>query len=154
LQKLTRREIECVLLVGRDRLSQKEVGRRLNVGPRTVAKHLGSAYAKLGVNDRFAALNRLVKEYEGQTLPTDIGEATAILEVVAAPSLVPEPEATADDPVTETPWRLPPPPASGLARMALIVAFALLAMVVAIGGVAVLNAGLRLAQAEAPSGAR
>jgi two-component system nitrate/nitrite response regulator NarL len=53
---LTRREREVMLLVA-DGLSNKEVGRRLNVSEGTVKIHLHTIYQKVSVNNRTALAN-------------------------------------------------------------------------------------------------
>jgi RNA polymerase sigma factor (sigma-70 family) len=56
LDALTQREREVMLLVSHG-LSNKEVGRRLNVAEGTVKVHLSSIYEKLAVNNRTALAN-------------------------------------------------------------------------------------------------
>ena len=51
---LSPRELEVLRLVARG-LTDAEVGVRLFISPRTVARHLQSIYNKLGVNSRTAA---------------------------------------------------------------------------------------------------
>jgi DNA-binding NarL/FixJ family response regulator len=51
---LSPREVEVIQLVARG-LTDAEVGTRLFISPRTVARHLQSVYNKLGVNSRTAA---------------------------------------------------------------------------------------------------
>lgn len=65
--RLTPREVECVLLAG-ERLSNDEIATRLGLSPRTVANHMQSAFAKLGVNSRRAAAGRLVNLYPEQRM--------------------------------------------------------------------------------------
>jgi DNA-binding NarL/FixJ family response regulator len=52
---LTSREVEVLALVSRG-LTNAEIGRRLYIGEATVKTHLLRAFAKLGVNDRTAAV--------------------------------------------------------------------------------------------------
>jgi DNA-binding NarL/FixJ family response regulator len=52
---LTARELEVLRLVA-DGLTDAEVGARLYISHRTVARHLYSVYQKLGVNSRTAAV--------------------------------------------------------------------------------------------------
>jgi len=54
-EHLTPREVEVLGLVARG-LSNAEVGRQLYIGEATVKTHLLRAFAKLGVNDRTAAV--------------------------------------------------------------------------------------------------
>jgi DNA-binding NarL/FixJ family response regulator len=54
-EQLTRREVEVLSLVSRG-LSNAEIGRELYIGEATVKTHLLRAFAKLGVNDRTAAV--------------------------------------------------------------------------------------------------
>jgi DNA-binding NarL/FixJ family response regulator len=53
--ELTRREVEVLGLVARGR-SNAEIGRELYIGEATVKTHLLRAFAKLGVDDRTAAV--------------------------------------------------------------------------------------------------
>jgi DNA-binding NarL/FixJ family response regulator len=54
-EQLTPREVQVLTLVGRG-LSNVEIGRALFIGEATVKTHLLRAFAKLGVNDRTAAV--------------------------------------------------------------------------------------------------
>jgi DNA-binding CsgD family transcriptional regulator len=54
---LTGREVEVLLLL-RQGLLARGIAARLGVSDRTVHKHLGSIYAKLGVHDRMLAVKR------------------------------------------------------------------------------------------------
>jgi DNA-binding CsgD family transcriptional regulator len=51
LRSLTQRELEVARL-GAEGYTAAEIGRRLNIGERTVESHLGSAYSKLGISSR------------------------------------------------------------------------------------------------------
>jgi DNA-binding CsgD family transcriptional regulator len=51
LRSLTRRELEVARLAA-EGYTATEIGRRLNIGVRTVESHLASAYSKLGINSR------------------------------------------------------------------------------------------------------
>lgn len=55
---LTPRETEVIGLAGRG-LANQAIGERLGISARTVHKHLQNVYAKLGVNTRAAAVERL-----------------------------------------------------------------------------------------------
>jgi DNA-binding NarL/FixJ family response regulator len=55
VEQLTPREVEVLSLVARG-LSNVEIGRALFIGEATVKTHLLRAFAKLGVNDRTAAV--------------------------------------------------------------------------------------------------
>jgi DNA-binding CsgD family transcriptional regulator len=57
---LSARELEVLALVA-DGLTDREVGERLYISPRTVNQHLRSIYNKLGVNSRAAATRRGVE---------------------------------------------------------------------------------------------
>jgi DNA-binding NarL/FixJ family response regulator len=54
-EQLTPREVQVLTLVGQG-LSNVEIGRELFIGEATVKTHLLRAFAKLGVNDRTAAV--------------------------------------------------------------------------------------------------
>jgi DNA-binding NarL/FixJ family response regulator len=55
VEQLTPREVEVLALVARG-LSNADIGRQLYIGEATVKTHLLRAFAKLGVNDRTAAV--------------------------------------------------------------------------------------------------
>ena len=57
MDSLTSREREIVLALA-EGLSNKEVGRRLNISEGTVKVHLHNIYSKLGVSNRRAAIRR------------------------------------------------------------------------------------------------
>jgi LuxR family transcriptional regulator, maltose regulon positive regulatory protein len=57
IESLTRRERDILTLVGRG-LSNKEIGRSLQIGPETVKWHLKNTFGKLGVATRFQATRR------------------------------------------------------------------------------------------------
>ncbi len=57
VEELTRRERDILSLVGRG-LSNKEIGRALQIGPETVKWHLKNMFGKLGVATRFQAIRR------------------------------------------------------------------------------------------------
>lgn len=67
-ERLSPREIECVLLAGQ-RLGDKEIAEQLGIAPKTVANNLHRAYAKLGVSDRRLAAQRLSDLYPGLAMP-------------------------------------------------------------------------------------
>jgi DNA-binding CsgD family transcriptional regulator len=54
---LTPREVEVLTMVS-DGLLARTIAARLDVSPRTVHKHLGNAYRKLGAHDRLIAVRR------------------------------------------------------------------------------------------------
>jgi DNA-binding CsgD family transcriptional regulator len=55
--RITRRELAVLALLG-DGLTAAAIGRRLDIGERTVHKHLEHVYAKLRVTDRLSAVVR------------------------------------------------------------------------------------------------
>jgi two-component system, NarL family, nitrate/nitrite response regulator NarL len=54
MKRLTDREREIVLVLASGGLSNKDVGRRLNLSEGTVKVHLHNIYSKLGVKNRTA----------------------------------------------------------------------------------------------------
>lgn len=58
-EQLTPREVQVLTLVGQG-LSNVEIGRELFIGEATVKTHLLRAFAKLGVNDRTAAVTAAI----------------------------------------------------------------------------------------------
>ncbi len=59
VEQLTPREVQVLKLVGRG-LSNVEIGKELFIGEATVKTHLLRAFAKLGVNDRTAAVTAAI----------------------------------------------------------------------------------------------
>lgn len=71
--RLTRREIQCILLAGQG-LTNKEIAQRLRpsgqgMSYRTVGNHLSSAYQKLGTTDRDAAAALVAQNYTDRPIP-------------------------------------------------------------------------------------
>ena len=72
-QKLTRREIQCVLLAG-EGLTNKEIAQKLRpsgagMSYRTVGNHLSNAYQKLGTTNREAAAALIARNYTDRPIP-------------------------------------------------------------------------------------
>ena len=61
LDRLTPRQRECLGLAARHWTS-KEIGRQLDIAPKTVDRHIEEAIRKLGVADRSAAVRLLIAE--------------------------------------------------------------------------------------------
>ena len=61
VEQLTPREVQVLKLVGRG-LSNVEIGKELFIGEATVKTHLLRAFAKLGVNDRTAAVTAAIAQ--------------------------------------------------------------------------------------------
>ncbi|MCP3962049.1 MAG: hypothetical protein GY719_29760 [bacterium] len=57
IEPLTAREIEILELVAH-RLSNREIGARLHIAPGTVKRHTHGIYGKLGVHDRWSAVDK------------------------------------------------------------------------------------------------
>ena len=55
VEPLTARELDVLALL-RERLSNKEIARKLYLSPMTVKRHLVNIYGKLGVNKRWDAV--------------------------------------------------------------------------------------------------
>ena len=146
-KKLSDRQRQCVLLSAT--MTDKEIGRELGVSPGTVNKHIQEAMERLGVNTRKNALRAL-----GYVAPPASDPVSPI--VVSGPTGGAETDDIATSEITGSvaSWSyLPPPRGRGL-RLAIVFAFFLVGSIVAIGGAAVLNAGLGLTQAAAPTGVR
>ena len=60
LDRLTARQRECLELVAQHWTS-KEIGRRLQIAPKTVDRHIEEAVHRFGVNDRAAAVRLLLQ---------------------------------------------------------------------------------------------
>lgn len=63
--RLTRSQLRCVQLAG-EGLSDKEIAMRLGLSHRTVQDHMRSAFRRLGVRDRWTAVEA-VRDYYGET---------------------------------------------------------------------------------------
>ncbi len=123
---LTTREIECVHLAGQG-LEDKEIAARLGISPRTVGNHLHRAYAKLGVSDRKLAARRLSIAYS--EAPILISEP-----VDAGPVDPASAERSVDDSAEVLPsWPLPSPPRGIGARLGVMIAGAVVALLLALG---------------------
>jgi two-component system nitrate/nitrite response regulator NarL len=68
MNSLTSREREVVLVLA-EGLSNKDVGRRLNLSEGTVKVHLHNIYSKLGVKNRTALAVLAFTEFAMRTLP-------------------------------------------------------------------------------------
>jgi two-component system nitrate/nitrite response regulator NarL len=68
MNSMTRREREVVLALA-EGLSNKCVGRRLNISEGTVKVHLHNIYGKLGVKNRTALVVLAHTEFAMRTLP-------------------------------------------------------------------------------------
>jgi len=60
VEPLSDRELEVLQLAGNG-LTNKEIGRELNISDRTVQGHLANTYGKLGVSSRTEAVTRALK---------------------------------------------------------------------------------------------
>jgi DNA-binding CsgD family transcriptional regulator len=60
LRSLTRRELEVARLAA-EGYTAAEIGRRLNIGDRTVESHLARAYSKLGISSRMQLIRMAAK---------------------------------------------------------------------------------------------
>lgn len=56
---LSKRELDVLKLIA-EGLSHKEVAKKLFISPETVRKHLSNIYAKLNVNNKIAAINKVL----------------------------------------------------------------------------------------------
>lgn len=123
---LTTRESECVRLAGQG-LEDKEIAAHLRISPRTVGNHLHRAYAKLGVSDRKLAARRLSIGYSEASILIP----TAVLDPLNDPKSAGQ---TGDAVFAKTTaWILPAPPRGVLARLGVIIAGAVVALLLAIG---------------------
>lgn len=73
--RLTRSQLRCVQLAG-EGLSDKQIALRLQISHRTVQDHLQAAFKRLGVADRWSAVEA-VRMYYGET-PVPIAPITAV----------------------------------------------------------------------------
>lgn len=149
--RLTPREIECVKLAGA-RLRDAEIGETLGISTKTVANHLQTAYAKLGVRDRRRAAERLGILYPGSGIP--IPSVAQTVSPGLADADVPDTPAATTAISHAAPGSLPKVPGRVVHRLALILGFAVVAAVVLIGGLTILDTSASLVQQAAPPNAR
>lgn len=151
IQRLTRREIQCVRLAG-EGLSNKEIALRLRVSPSTVNNHFTNAYAKLGSSDRNAAAAIVARDYPDFTRfpPMPIAAAQMTASTDETPGSI---RGDAGAPQRPSDWFLPPPPARRVVRLLVILVFAIIAAVVTIGLVAVVGASMSAFADHAPPNA-
>lgn len=71
LNRLTARQRECLALAAQHRTS-KEIGRRLQISPKTVDRHIEEAVRKLDVTDRAAAVRLLIEVEAGVGAPQPV----------------------------------------------------------------------------------
>ncbi|WP_395942802.1 helix-turn-helix transcriptional regulator [Brevundimonas sp.] len=133
-ESLSPREIECVRLAGLG-LEDKEIAARLGISPRTVGNHLHRAYAKLGVSDRKLAARRLSSDYSGQTILISEPARAGLVDPTSAG------QSDDDGSLASTSWYLPAPPRGVGARLTVIAAGAVVALLLAIG---IVTAGMVL----------
>ncbi|WP_292103187.1 helix-turn-helix transcriptional regulator [Brevundimonas sp.] len=86
--RLTQREVQCVVLAGKG-YTDKEIAQRLRPGgrgmsPKTVSNHLHSAYQKLGTRSRDAAAAMVARNYPVPPIPIPEADAGGPDPVVAA----------------------------------------------------------------------
>ncbi len=106
MERLTRREIECVQLAGL-RLSNQEIADALGLSVSTVANYLQSANAKLGTGHRRAAAEALGNRCPGAGM-TD-AELRTLLPERLRPAVAPGVETSEDRrPWLARAWRRPP----------------------------------------------
>lgn len=89
-ERLTQREIQCVLLAG-EGLSDKEIALRLRPAGRgmshkTVSNHLSSAFRKLGVTNRADAAALVSRNYPLSPIPMASPQRSVLAEDVPAGS--------------------------------------------------------------------
>lgn len=65
---LTEKEVEALQLV-HERLTSKQIGRRLGISPKSVDKRLDSARIKLGASTRLDAARRWARKQYGESFP-------------------------------------------------------------------------------------
>lgn len=85
--RLSSRQRECLLLV-KEGLTSKEIGRLLSLSPSTVDNHLNAAIERLGCSSRAigARILETAEQFQGKSLVADDGEVNAsILDDPAAP---------------------------------------------------------------------
>lgn len=146
-KQLSDRQRECVILSAT--MTDKEIGRALGISPGTVNKHIQEAMERLGVNTRKSALRVLGYVTPSPSDPVSVGEVSGPTDGAETDDI-----ATAKTTGPVAVWRYSPPPRGRALRLAIVFAFFLVGSIVAIGGAAVLNAGLGLTQEVAPSGVR
>jgi DNA-binding CsgD family transcriptional regulator len=86
MYSLTNREREIVLTLAAGGLSNKDVGRRLNLSEGTVKVHLHNIYQKLGVKTRTALV--VLAHTEFASAPSGLVDHQARLELEIQPALI------------------------------------------------------------------
>ena len=146
--RLTHREVQCVVLAGRG-LTDKEIAQRLRpdgrgMSPKTVSNHLHSAYQKLGTRSRDAAAAMVARNYPIPPIP--IPEVISIgpdLEVAAGWEGRGEDGGKAGNPLFEAYVALGPsraPPRLVGSRVGVILIWTLFGLMLIIAGFGVLTA--------------
>lgn len=148
--RLTRREVQCLRLAGRD-LGNKQIAQALRISPSTVENHLTSAYAKLGTSDRRAAAEIVARTYPEitQLAPTPIAGGSR---PAANDRALGDVVASAGSSVGFR-WPLPAPPQRSWRLIGLILAFAALSGLVTGGLVLLVAGGIQSLAPAAPSNA-
>jgi DNA-binding CsgD family transcriptional regulator len=113
--RLTLQEYQCVRGVERG-LRNKEIARDLSISPASVARHLATAYKKLGVTNRMDAVQMLRRNYEDGAVPIRRPEPDVQVVPVEVPA--------------DPPTRYRPPPPGAAATNVLIAAFAVIGVLV------------------------
>lgn len=151
VQRLTRREIQCVRLAGEGR-SNKEIARDLALSPSTVNNHLTHAYAKLGTSDRSTAAAIAASDYPdfSRFQPSPVAPSR---DVVLPPTTPGSDHGDGGDTTVPSNWFLPPPPKRRSTRALAILVLAIVAAVATIGMVSVVGAGMSVFAGHAPSNA-
>ena len=145
--RLSDRQRQCVHLSAT--MTDKEIARSLGVSPGTVNKHIQQAMARLGVNTRKSALRVL-----GYAAPPPQDPVSTRAFPVSTAGAETDRIAIPGRPAPEAVWTYAPPPRGRVLRLALVFGVFLVASIVAVGGAAILNAGLDLTQAAAPDHVR
>lgn len=149
-ERLTRREVQCLRLAGRD-LGNKAIAQALGISPSTVENHLTSAYAKLGTSDRRVAAGLVARDY-----PEHPHFAPTPMAVPGGPG--PGEAARGDEaPGASDPghsrWILPAPPTRLLRMLGVILGFAALSGLVTGGLVLVARGSMETLAPSAPPNA-
>lgn len=143
-ERLTQRQLECLQLSAT--MTDKDIGRHLDISHHTVSLHIREALRKLDASSRKTALRRLACD------PLYASDA-----ITPLPFPMPVPPAPGDrigdtdQPIeaTTSTWLLPSPPGRS-ARLGLIIVFAAVAALITVGIVNVVSGAVGAIAPHAP----
>lgn len=144
VDRLTERQLQCLRLSAT--MTDKDIGRHLDISHHTVSLHIREAMRRLQVSSRKAALRRLASN------PLYGSEAiTALVDPGPDQSAPGDPDGDTErtNSITTHAWTLPPPPRPSF-RLGLILVFAAVAALITVGIVNVVSLAVGALASHAP----